>query len=44
MRLSVKSTFILCFMFYFHVCKWKKADIKDLNALKNFNDFLYLFR
>ena len=30
MRESVKPTFILC---NFHVCKWKNAFIKDLNAL-----------
>ena len=31
--LSVKSTFIL---WNFHVCKWKNAYIKDLNALRIF--------
>ena len=36
MQWSVKSTFILC---NFHVCYWKNADIKDLNAFKNFNEF-----
>ena len=34
--------FITC---NFHVYKWKKAYIKDLNAIKNFHEFfMYLYR
>ena len=40
MRLSVKSTFILC---NFHVCKWNNAYIKDLNALRILMNFLCIY-
>ena len=42
MQKIVESTFNLC---NFHVSKWKKAYIKDLNVFKNFNEFsMYSFR
>ena len=40
MRLSVQSTFILCNS---HVCKWKNAYIKDLNALRILINLLCIY-
>ena len=40
MRLSVKSTFILC---NFNVCKLKDAYIKDLNSLWLLMNFLCIY-
>ena len=36
----LKSTSILC---NFHVCKWKNAYIKDLNALRILMNFLCIY-
>ena len=42
MQKRALSAFILC---NFHVFTRENIDIKDLNALKNFNEFfMYLFR
>ena len=40
MQESVKSTFTL---YNFHVCNWKNAYIKDLNALRILMNFLWIY-
>ena len=40
MQLSVLSTFILCNS---HICTWKNAYIKDLNACRSLMNFLCIY-